>query len=552
MQRYVRWIVVVLVAGVAGCQSAERRDAGAKAQLFDGMGNHRRPVTTASAEAQRYFDQGLTWAYSFNHDEAIRSFQRAAQLDPQCAMAWWGVALACGPHVNFPMMTPERSKQAWEALQKAQALATHASPVEQTLIDALAKRYAADPPADRRPLDEAYASAMRDVWRAHRGDADIGALYAEALMDLQPWDYWGPDGQAKGNSEEIVAVLEEVLRLDASHPAGLHLYIHAVEASANPQRAVAAADRLRYLVPMSSHMVHMPSHIDIRVGDWVKAAEANERAIAADRTYRELSPRQGFYRFYMAHNQHFLAFTGMMEGRSEAALRVAREMLAAIPDDYAVQNAPLVDALMPFATEVLMRFGRWDEILQEPRPQKHFPIARAMWRFARGIALAAKGDVSGAKREQERFRSDVRNVPPDAMISINKAHKVLSIAAHMLEGEIAYREGRIDDAVRELSAGVAVEDDLLYMEPPEWLQPVRHTLGAVLASQERWSEAERVYREDLRRWPENGWSLHGLARALGEQGKASQSAEVEDRFRRAWARADISIGSSCLCVAVAP
>jgi tetratricopeptide (TPR) repeat protein len=543
-------VLLFLIVSTIGCESPGRRET-PRPQLFDGLGNHRRTVTTSSPEAQQYFNQALTWTFSFNHDEAIRSYEHAGALDPDCAMAWWGVALACGPHVNFPLMTPERSKLAWAALQKARAASSKASPSERALIDALGKRYVADPPADRRSLDEAYAAAMRNVWNSHRRDADIGALYAESLMDLQPWDYWAKDGSAKGNSNEIVAVLEEVLKLDASHPGGLHLYIHAVEASSNPQRAIVAADRLRNLVPLSGHMVHMPSHIDIRVGEWVKAAAANERAIESDRKYRTLSPRQDFYRFYMAHNQHFLSFTAMMEGRSAEALRVAREMLASVPADYARQNAALVDALIPFASEVLMRFGRWDETLREPQPAEYFPIARAMWRFSRAIAYAAKDDLENAVKEQAAFRSDVGKVPEDAMISINKARKVLSIAEHMLAGEIAFRQNKIDTAVTELREGIQIEDDLLYMEPPEWLQPVRHTLGAILAQQRRWAEAEQVYRDDLRYWPENGWSLHGLAESLRAQGKSAEAATMDARFKKAWSRADIQIASSCLCVALA-
>lgn len=543
---------------LAGCQSSGRAQSsgpsGATAvsspQLFDGMGSHRRAVTTSSPDAQRYFDQGLTFAYAFNHDEAIRSFEEAARLDPDCAMAWWGVSLCHGPHINNPAMTPERSQAAWDALVKARA-AKSVSPVERELIAALGSRYGFPPPGDRIPLDHAYAGAMKQVWERHPNDADIGCLYAESLMDLRPWDLWTnrwtAGGMAQPGTEEVVATLEKVLVLNPAHPGANHLYIHAVEASPNPRRAMAAADRLRTLVPGCGHLVHMPSHIDVNTGQWQKASEANVRAAAADAAYRERSPRQGFYHVYMAHNHHFLAFSSMMEGRRAAAVDAAKAMIEGVPAEFLETSAAMIDPYMSIHTDVLMRFGRWDEVLRQPEPDARLPITRALRHFSRGVACSAKGDIAKARAEQAAFRADRAGVADDAMMAINRAHDVLDIADLMLEGEIAFRAGDLDRAVSSLREAAEREDRLRYMEPPEWIQPVRHALGAFLLDGGRYAEAEAVYREDLQRWPENGWSLFGLSRALEGQNRTGEAEEVHARFKRAWARADTKINASCLC-----
>jgi tetratricopeptide (TPR) repeat protein len=555
MQRFAVAAVLIGMLGLAGCHGASRTPSPsfhtATAPLFEGMGRHHRTITTRSAQAQRYFDQGLTWAFAFNHDEAIRSFQEVARLDPDCAMAWWGIALCNGPHINNPLVDDAHARAAWDAVQNALRLRSKASPAEQALIDAVARRYAAAPVADRAPLDAAYAAAMAEVWKAHPSDPDVGTLYAEAMMDLQPWDLWTTDGQPKGQTTRIVAVLEEVLRLDADHPGGLHLYIHTMEASPTPEKAVAAADRLRELVPAAGHLVHMPAHIDVQVGQWAQASKANERAIDADRRYRVISPHNGFYEVYMAHNNHFLAFSSMMEGRYAEAIEAARAMIAGVPPEFIRRQPALIDPYMSVATDVLKRFGRWDDVLAEPPPPSQLPITTALWHFARGVAFAGKGDVRAAEGEQSSFRDAAARVPSDALMAINPAHQVLEVAEHFLAGEIAYRRGRIDDAVAQLRQAAAAEDGLRYMEPPEWIQPVRHTLGAVLVGAGRFQEAEQAYREDLVTWPENGWSLYGLATCLRSEGKAAEAAEVEKRFRQAWSRADTRIGSSCLCVASA-
>jgi tetratricopeptide (TPR) repeat protein len=516
--------------------------------LFEGMGDHHRKVTTSSPEAQRYFDQGLIWAYAFNHDEAIRSFGAAAELDPDCAMAWWGIALCNGPHINNPVVPPERAAAAWDALQKAVALKDSATPTERDLIDALSKRYADPQPEDRRPLDEAYADAMAKVWESHPRDPDVGTLYAEAMMDLRPWDLYTQDRRPQPGTDHIVSVLETVIRMDPNNPGAHHLYIHAIEPSQHADKANASADRLRELVSASGHLVHMPSHIDVLTGRWALAATQNERAIEADRAYRSISPKQGFYRLYMAHNHHMLSFASMMEGRSEVAIRSGREVVKGVPADYLRENAALMDPYMGAVYDALKRFGRWDDILAEPAPPSILPITTAMWRMNRAVAYAAKSDIANAEREQVAFREAVKNVPEDALMAINSAHHVLQIAEHFTAGEIAFRRGDLDESLAELRKAIELEDQLRYMEPPEWVQPVRHTLGAFLLSAKRYEEAEKAYREDLAKWPENGWSLYGLSRCLRARGANAEAEEVESRFRKTTARADAKIGSSCLCV----
>lgn len=523
--------------------------------LFEGMGPYTRKVTTRSPEAQRYFDQGLNWTYAFNHDEATRAFRYAAELDPSCAMAWWGVALVNGPHINNPVMDEEHSRIAWEALQRALALREGVSPVERALIEALRARYA-DPDAgdlplsaeERAPLDRAYAEAMEEVHRRFPDDVDVVVLYAESLMDLRPWDLWdGATGEPRPETPRIVAALERALEMRPDHPGANHYYIHAVEASPHPEKANAAADRLRTLMPASGHMVHMPSHIDVRTGRWAQAAEQNRLASKAAEEYRKLSPKQGFYRVYMAHNDHFLAYACMMLGRREEALAAARAMLSKIPEDWMRENAAVIDGYCGIETEALIRFGLWDDILAMKPPPEYLPITTAIWRFGRATALAAKGEVEAAVEEQALFREAVEAVPEGAVLVINPAEKVLRIAEHTLAGEIAFRRGEIDEAVSELTKAVEIEDTLQYMEPPDWVQPVRHSLGAVLVAAGRYEEAEKVYRADLERWPENGWALYGLARCLEELG-SPEAPKVKERFKKAWAHADTEIRATCLCV----
>jgi tetratricopeptide (TPR) repeat protein len=534
-------VFLLAAAIVATGLSAEPPSTPPAEPFFTGLGTHTRKVSTNSETAQRYFDQGLAFLYAFNHDEAIRSFAAAGACDSECAMAYWGVALANGPHINNPAVDEAHAKAAWKALTKA-------TPIERELIEALATRYAQSQPADRKPLDEAYAAAMHKVWEAHPEDADIGALTAEAMMDLRPWDQWTLDGKPQPGTDEVLRTLDAVLAKSPQHPLALHLLIHAVEASRHPEKADTAADRLRDLEPALGHLVHMPSHIDVRRGRWQQAIIANQKAIAADKTYRQTVPDQGFYRLYMAHNFHMLAYAAMMQGESNKATQALQEMVAGVPEEFVKQNAAMMDAFVALPYELQMRFGRWDAILAEPKPKECFPITTALWRFARGVAFAAKKDLDHAQAEQRAFLAAVKPVPKDAVSGKNAAHDVLAVAERMLAGEILYRQGKIEDAIAALRDAVRREDKLRYVEPPDWIQPVRHALGAALLDAGRFAEAEAVYREDLARYPENGWSLYGLARSLRMQGKGEEASAVSERFEKVWQHADVKLSSSCFCL----
>jgi tetratricopeptide (TPR) repeat protein len=514
---------------------------------FSGLGSYRRPISTRSPAAQAYFDQGLLLLYAFNHDEAIRSFQQAARLDPDAAMAWWGIAIANGPHINNPVVPPEREKAAWQALHEARGRIKDSSPVEVALIEAAVSRYADPQPEDRSPLDQAFAKAMRTVWERYPQDADVGALYAEAMMDLRPWDLWQDDGTPQPGTEEIIATLERVMAFRPDHPLALHLYIHAVEASPQPERADSAADRLRDLTPGLGHLTHMPSHIDVRRGRWQEAIVANTKAIRADDAYRSQVPRQGFYGLYLAHNRHMLAFGAMMNGQSALAIRAMDEILSTMPAEWAKELSMIADGYHAMPFEVRMRFGKWEEILAAPDLPEYFPLARALRLCARGVAYAALGNTREARAEQADFKKAKSQIPGNAFFGNNKAADLVVVAEHLLEGEIAYREGKEKAALAALRTAVEHEDRLRYDEPPDWIQPVRHALGAALLKSRRFSEAEEVFREDLRRLPNNGWGLYGLARSLERQGKAQEAALIDARFREVWAGADIEISSPCFC-----
>lgn len=516
--------------------------------LFEGLGNNGRQITTSSPEAQRYFDQGLSFLFAFNHDEAIRSFRRAAELDPHASMAWWGVALASGPHINNPVVSAESSAQAWDALQRASQQPRATTEVENALIDALSRRYANPAPADRAALDLAYANAMRAVWTRYPGDADVGALFAEAMMNLRPWNQWTPAGDPNPGTPEVLATLDTVMQIRPDHPLALHLYIHATEASLDPGRADTAADRLRDLQPGLGHLVHMPSHIDVRRGRWNEAVVANAKAVRADGRYRAMSPQQGFYGLYMAHNHHMLAFAAMMIGRRTEATEAIDTLTAAIPPAWAEQWAPIADGFLAMPLEVRVRFGAWDEVLAAPQPAAIFPFARAMRHYARGVAYSAKGDTQKARAEQAAFATARAALPADAMFGNNKAPDLLAIADRVLEGEITYREGNHQAAFESLREAVVLEDRLKYDEPPSWILPARHTLGAALLDAKKHEEAEHVFRQDLLRLPGNGWALFGLTQSLRAQGKATQAAEAQAAFDRAWEGADFEITSPCACL----
>jgi tetratricopeptide (TPR) repeat protein len=536
-------LLTILVAGCGGGSSHKHAPAQSRKGPYN-LGSYHHRVTTASPDAQAAFDRGLTLSYAFSHRAAEEEFRKAIAADPSCAMAWWGVALVNGPHINFPMVPPQNAKTAWEALTKARSLELRVSEPERAYIEALAHRYAMPQPEDRAPLDAAYANAMREMWRAHPDDPDAGALCAEALMDLHPWDLWRLGGTPQPWEPEIQSTLERVMRLSPRHAGANHFYIHVMEASPHPEKALASANLLRDLVPGAGHLVHMPAHIYSRVGEWPAASLANRQAIVVDSVYRAAHPHPGLYAMYMAHNRHFLAYADMMQGDSAEALKAAREMVRGVPPDFIRDFTPVVDGYMIFVSEALMRFGRWQDVLAEPQPPANLPLSRALWYYTRAAAYNALGRAREADAERDAFRVAATKVPKDWTFGNNPASAILAIAGHVLDGEIDSQRGRYDESIRELREAVRLEDGLRYDEPPDWMQPARHTLGAVLLRAGRYTAAEAVYREDLARWPENGWSLFGLSRALRLEKKDAEAAPVEARFRRVWAQSDIKLGST--------
>jgi tetratricopeptide (TPR) repeat protein len=524
--------------------------APAKEPFFEGLGSYTRKVTTDSPEAQRYFNQGLAFLHGFNHGAAIRSFQEAARLDPKCAMAHWGIALACGPHINLTVMPPPAVEMAWNELKLAQQNAEHASPIERDLIEALSHRYANPEPQDRAPLDQAYADAMRTVWQKSPNDVDVGVFFAEAMMDLRPWNQWTAEGEPTPGTSEILATLDRVLKLNPRHPFANHLYIHATEASRHPERAMASANRLRTLQPGLAHNVHMPSHIDIRCGRWHEAVDTNLKAIAADQRYRKIAgPPVGFLNVYVAHNRHMLAYAAMMTGQRAFAVKHIRAMVAEVPADFLKENAMQAEGFVAMPLEVMVRFGMWNEILAEPDNYPEYMAGtRAFHRAARAIAYAAKGETENARKEQGVFVERAKLVPKDETFGNNTEEAILTLTGRMVEGEILIREDKLDAGISELREAIKLEDALNYDEPPGWLIPVRHSLGATLMRNGRYTEAEQIYREDLARLPENGWSLYGLASSLRAQKKnLSEAAATNVKFKKLWASADTKITSSCLC-----
>ncbi|HEV3074519.1 MAG TPA: hypothetical protein VHB47_08890 [Thermoanaerobaculia bacterium] len=508
--------------------------------LLETLGSYHRAVTTASPEAQRYFDQGLRLLFAFALEEAQLSFEAAARLDPACAGCWWGVAMSLGPHINVPGM-PDRTLAAHRAIAKALALAPRATPVEQALIAAAAKRSADPAPADKAgqaALDQAYAGAMREVTRRFPGDLDAAALYAEALMDVHPWDYWQPGGAPQPWTFEILATLEGVLRRDPDHPGANHYYIHAVEASPHPERAVAAAERLSNLMPGAAHLVHMPSHIYARIGRYADASAANRRAIAADQTFIERFHPQGFYMMYATHNHQFLWSTALMEGRGAEALEQARAAAAMLPAE-ALRAMPGFDGGLEMPTWTLVRIGRFADALREPPPPADFAYATAAWHAARGIALAASGKPADAEPERRAVAAALASIPADAPQGFNTSRSLLAVALPLLDGEIAAARGQHPAAAAKLREAVAAEDALRYDEPSDWYFPLRPRLAALLLAADRAAEAQAVCEDDLRRHPENGWALAVLAESLRRQQKPADAQRAEQRLARAWATADL-------------
>lgn len=521
--------------------SGHAQSGGAKVPLFDNLGDHHYSISTNVPLAQRYFDQGLRLYYGFNHAEAIRAFEEATRQDPNCAMCYWGIALAYGPNINLPM-DRAAGVAAFGALQEAQKRESQANARERSLIRALAARYAADPPDDRRALDEAYAREMRDVVRQHPKDLEAATLLAEALMLLSPWDYWTRDGKPREHTPDMLAQLERVMAADADHPGANHFYIHAVEA-VQPERALRAAERLAGLMPGAGHLVHMPGHIYVRVGRYRDAIEANEHAVHADESYiRDRNPAAGVYTLgYYPHNYDFLAFAASMIGRSQQAL-TSTEKMAALVDDAAL-GEPGMTFLQHHETKHLqmkVRFGKWQEILKVPSPPEAAPHARGMWHYARGRALAATGKIAEAEKALASLRGIAANKELAATrLEFNTSGTVLRIADAVLAGRIAAAKKDFPAAIEHLREAARLEDEMTYGEPPEWSIPVRHELGDVLLQAGRHADAERVFREDLERFPQNGWSLRGLEQALRGQGRTADADEVARQFRDVWSSADV-------------
>jgi tetratricopeptide (TPR) repeat protein len=553
-------LITLLVSAFAGCAARpaappaataaapSRRmvPPGATAPLFSDLGDHHYGITARSELAQRYFDQGLTLIYGFNHAEAVRSFREAQRLDPTCAMCFWGEALALGPNINKPMDDKD-VPTAWAALQKAQALADGATPKEQALIRALGKRYAAKPMKDRAPLDRAFAAAMRTVARAYPDDLDIQTMWAEAVMDTMPWNYYTKAHQPRPATLEVVRTLESVLARDPTHPGALHYYIHAVEASQDPGRAEAASDRLLHRVPGAGHLVHMPAHIYLRVGRYDDAVRANELAAKADESYFAQCLVQGFYpALYYPHNLHFLWSAASYDGRSALALATAQKIVGFVPPEK-LGEYPFLEEMLPTLLFTQARFGRWDEILTAPPPPADAHYATGMWHYGRGLALVAKGRVDEAGNELGAVRAAAESPAMHTLMLVSiqtSAQQLLRIATRVLDGEIAAARGEWPRAIAAYETAVRLQDALTYSEPPQWYFPTRDGLGRVLLRAGRPRDAEAVYRRQLTKTPKSGWTLQGLAASLRAQGQDEAAAKVEQDFRTAWARADVTLTAS--------
>jgi tetratricopeptide (TPR) repeat protein len=517
--------------------------SGQAATLFDNLGSLHHPISTMSEGAQRYFDQGLRLTYAFNHEEAIRSFEEAVKLDPQAPMPYWGIALALGPNINAAM-SKDNERRAIEAIKEARSRLDRAGEAERAYIEALSKRYLSNKKASRSMLDRLYADTMRDVWQRYPDDPDAGVLFAEALMDLRPWDFWTPEGKPKPGTEEIVATLEAVLRKNPDHPGACHFYIHAVEASSKPERALPCADRLPGLIPGAGHLLHMPAHIYARVGKYHESALRNAEAARADERYLANAQLSGDYADgYYSHNLHFLWFALTMEGRSDDSIAAAESLLATITEEEA-RKERIKEQYLPTRLYSLIRFGRWEDLLKEPPPPKGLRMVEGVWRLGRGLALSATGRLQNAAGEHYALNGLTKQLRRTRASEEKVERDLLKVAERLLTGELAARHQRYDDAVKALKEAVKLEEKLQYSEPPLWPLSLRQYLGAVLLMAHRPADAEAEYRADLRRFPENGWSLFGLAQSLKAQRKDAEASEVEARFAKAWAHADVVLTAS--------
>ena len=508
-------------------------------RLMPGLGEVHHPVSTKNREAQQFFDQGLKLVYGFNHDQARKSFQRAAELDPKLAMAWWGVALTLGPNYNLPV-DPEREKAGYDAVQRALSVQENASDPERAYINALAVRYSNDPRVDLHALDRAYKEAMGKLAARYPDDLDAVTLYAESAMNLNPWRLWTADGKAAEGTEEIVATLESVLKRNPNHLGANHYYIHAVEASPHPERALPSAARLEKLAPAEGHLAHMPAHIYARVGDHFASAHCNQVAIAADKKFLGETQEQGVYRMmYYSHNLHFLAFASCMNGNFAEAKDAAAKLVANVAPG--VKAMPMLEGFLPTPIVVLFAFERWNDILKLPAPDKSLESTSAVWYSLRGIAFANIGKTAEAEQEQKEFRDLVAKIPPVKMYDqLNNVGAVFKIHEHLLAAEIARSRHDEKAAIDSLKQAIAAEDALNYSEPPPWYPPVRPTLGRLLLATNRAAEAEKVFRQDLDRNPRDARALAGLRDCLNAQGRKYEADQIDQQFHAAWKVADVT------------
>lgn len=517
---------------------------GQLAPVLEGIGDHHHEITTKSARAQLFFDQGLRLTYGFNHQEALRSFKEAARLDPDAAMAYWGWALVLGPNLNLPM-TAEAAGQAYKAIQMAVARKNKVSQQEQDYIDALAKRYSDDPQIDRATLDAAYAKAMEALHARYPSDVDGATLYAAALMNLSPWSYWTRDGRPKQYTPKILETLEAVIAQSPNHAGALHYYIHAVE-PVDADRGVAASDRLRHLAPGIGHLVHMPSHIYMQVGRYEESFRLNSLAAQADENYIIQCRAQGIYPLnYYPHNIHFQSWAALMTGRSREGIAAARKVASKVPGDLHGNDWALYQTFLSMPLYACVRFGKWQDILTEPAPPANLHFLTGVWHYARGMAYTHTNRLKPASRELEALKAILGDSEAvEEPIGFGNAKLLLSIASEVLSGEIAAKSGDFDMAIARLSRAVRLEDSLVYNEPPDWYYPVRHTLGAVLLEAGFPEEAEVVYWQDLQRYRDNGYSLFGLWQSLKAQNRMEEARRIESRFRQSWTSADITLSSS--------
>lgn len=521
---------------------------GRLAPIFAGLDVYQYKVTTKSKEAQKYFNQGFVLNYGFNHAEAARSFRQAIAEDPECAMCYWGLAYVLGPNYNAPMEV-DVLPAAHEALQQARLVMHKASAKERALIEALAKRYPPSKDVDGTPYYEAYANAMREVMRTYPDDLDIAVMTAESLMNLHPWDLWQKNGDAQPWTPEIVQIIEGALARNPTHPQAAHLYIHALEASPDPEKVLIAAKMLEDRVPGSGHLVHMPSHIYINTGHYHDGAMANERAVKIDSMYVESCHEAGIYPLaYYPHNWHFLAACSALEGRGERALQASKYM-----SDYVVDKelmyVPELMTLQHFYSIpwfIMVKFAMWDDILKEPAPDPELKYPTAIWNYAQAMAYAAKGQYDKAANAMKYVRDAAADpvMSEHRIFDINTFAEVLQIAENVIQGEIVRRQGHYDIAANFFAQAVEIEDKLLYTEPPDWFFSVRHHLGDALLAAGKYAEAEAVYRRDLEEWKNNGWALMGLYKSLEGQRKSAEAQAVLDEFKEAWKHSKLMLKSS--------